>query len=207
MVDHLLAAAPADLAHHGGYPRAAHRPCEWDSAFAQQSEDLAEVLEFLDGDRVKGVELVEKLGVGADAIGYQYTQRVNISDARITGWEARADLPLANFTSSGPLSALGEWPRHFTLLANFTHLDLSGSRITSADWRRYIPRGRNLGMRFSFTKLSGNLLLNWRGRMLRDTATHARSWHHWCSHFAPHSPQHAAEEQINQCKKHQLQGV
>ncbi len=126
---------------------------------------------FSNQNIIADAALVEKLGVGADAIGYQYTQRVNISDARITGWEARADLPLANFTSSGPLSALGEWPRHFTLLANFTHLDLSGSRITSADWRRYIPRGRNLGMRFSFTKLSGNLLLNWRGRMLRDTAS------------------------------------
>jgi iron complex outermembrane recepter protein len=55
-------------------------------------------------------------------------------------------------------------------MANFTHLDLHGSRITSRDWRRYIPRSRNLGMRFSFTKLSGNVLLNWRGRMLRDTA-------------------------------------
>ncbi|MEQ1730879.1 MAG: TonB-dependent receptor [Vicinamibacterales bacterium] len=114
--------------------------------------------------------LLTELGLSNEALGYQYTRRVNVSDARITGWEARADLPLANFTSSGPLAGIGEWPRHFTLLANFTHLDLSGSRITSADWRRYIPRGRNLGMRFSFTKLSGNVLLNWRGRMLRDTA-------------------------------------
>lgn len=114
--------------------------------------------------------VLAELGLSNDALGYQYTRRVNVADARITGWEARADLPLANFTSAGPLSGIGEWPRHFTLTANFTHLDLSGSRITSADWRRYIPRGRNLGMRFSFTKISGNLLLNWRGRMLRDTA-------------------------------------
>jgi iron complex outermembrane receptor protein len=114
--------------------------------------------------------VLDRLGLTSDALGYQYTQRVNVSDARITGWEARADLPLANFTDRGPLAALGSWPKHFTLMLNLTHLDLSGSRITSADWRRYIPRGRNIGLRYSFAKVSGNLLLNWRGRMLRDSA-------------------------------------
>ncbi len=112
--------------------------------------------------------LLADLGLSNDALGYQYTRRINVADARITGWEARADLPLANFTQSW--GGVGEVAKHFTLMLNMTHLDLSGSRVTSADWRRYIPRSRNVGMRFSFTKLSGNILLNWRGRMLRDTA-------------------------------------
>lgn len=115
--------------------------------------------------------LLDQLGLSSDALGYQYTRRINISDARITGWEARADLPLANFTENGPLSVLGTWPRHFYLMTNFTHLTLSGSRVTASDWKRYIPRGRNIGLRFSSTKLSGNILVNWRGKMLRDTAS------------------------------------
>lgn len=114
--------------------------------------------------------LLDSLGLSSDALGYQYTRRINISDARITGWEARADLPLANFTEKGPLSVLGSWPKHFYLMLNVTHLQLSGSRVTASDWKRYIPRGRNIGLRFSSTKLSGNVLVNWRGKMLRDTA-------------------------------------
>lgn len=56
-------------------------------------------------------------------------------------------------------------------MINQTHLELSGSRITAADWKRYIPRSRNFGLRFSYPRLSGNLLLNWKGRMLRDTSS------------------------------------
>lgn len=114
--------------------------------------------------------LLDQLGVSSDALGYQYTRRINISDARIEGWEARVDLPLANLMSYAPLSGLGEWPKHFTLMANFTHLNLTGTRITASDWKRYIPRSRNLGLRFNFPKISGTLLVNWRGKMLRDTA-------------------------------------
>ncbi|WP_414663616.1 TonB-dependent receptor [Horticoccus sp. 23ND18S-11] len=114
--------------------------------------------------------LLAQLGVSNDALGYQYTRPINVADARITGWETRADLPLANFTEWVPSAMVGDVAKHFTLMANFTHLDLHGTRITSRDWRRYIPRSRNLGMRYSFAKISGNVLLNWRGRMLRDTA-------------------------------------
>lgn len=114
--------------------------------------------------------LLDQLGITEDAIGYRYTKRINISDARIEGWEARVDLPLANLLSFDALSGLGEWPKYFTVMANVTHLELSGSRVSASDWKRYIPRSRNLGLRFNFPKLSGTLLVNWRGKMLRDTA-------------------------------------
>ena len=88
----------------------------------------------------------------------------------IKGWEARLDLPLANLTGRWPFSYLGEWTKHFSVSYNMTHLGLSGSRVTATDWKRYIPRSRNIGLRFNFPKFSGNVLLNNRGRMLRDTA-------------------------------------
>lgn len=114
--------------------------------------------------------LLDELGVSSDALGYRYTKRINISDARIEGWEARIDLPLSNLMSYEVFSALGEWPKYFTLMTNVTHLELSGSRISASDWKRYIPRSRNIGLRFNFPRLSGTVLVNWRGKMLRDTA-------------------------------------
>ncbi len=125
---------------------------------------------FSSVNRIADQALLDQLGVSSDALGYQYTQRINLSDARIDGWEARADLPLTTFTQWEPLSFANNVAKHFTFMVNLTHLQLTGSRITASDWKRYIPRGRNLGLRFSFSKVSGNLLLNWRGKMLRDTA-------------------------------------
>lgn len=119
--------------------------------------------------------LLARLGLGPDALGYQYTHRINVSDARIQGWEAALDFPLSNFAEMGSLVApIGQsWLRHFAVRFNMTHLDLSGSRITSADWRRYIPRSRNASVHWRFPKFSGSVLVNWRGRMLRDTANNA----------------------------------
>lgn len=114
--------------------------------------------------------LLDQLGLSSDALGYQYTRRINISDARIDGWEARADLPLVNLTNLTMFSGLGDWLKPYTFTTNFTHLSLSGSRVTASDWKRFIPRGRNFGLRFNFPKISGMFLVNWRGKMLRDTA-------------------------------------
>jgi iron complex outermembrane recepter protein len=126
---------------------------------------------FSNVTQIANEALLAELGVGPEALGYEYTRRVNVSDARIEGWEARMDLPLATLGAWSPLSGFADqWGRHFTLMVNFTHLNLTGSRISSSDWKRYIPRGRNLGMRFNFGKFSGNVLANWRGKMLRDNA-------------------------------------
>ncbi len=116
--------------------------------------------------------LLDQLGVGSDALGYQYTRTINIADARITGWEADLSFPLANLSEIPALSSLGKsWLRYFTVTGNLTHLDLSGSRITSRDWKRYIPRSRNLGLHYVAHKFSARALLNWRGKMLRDTSS------------------------------------
>lgn len=121
-------------------------------------------------DRTADAALLDDLGLGSQYVGYRYRTRVNIGDAMIKGWEANLSLPLANLLTWGPMGRIGGWPKHFTVTYNMTHLGLSGSRVTATDWKRYIPRSRNIGLRFNFPKLSGNFLLNNRGRMLRDTA-------------------------------------
>jgi iron complex outermembrane recepter protein len=121
-------------------------------------------------DRPADAALLNELGFSQDYLGYRYRTRINIADAMIKGWEATVNMPLANLTAWSQLSALDGWARHFTVRYNMTHLGLSGSRVGPADWKRYIPRSRNIGLGFSFPKVSGNLMLNYKGRMLRDTS-------------------------------------
>ncbi len=126
---------------------------------------------FSNVNLVADTALLDQLGLSHDYVGYQYQTRVNVSDAMIKGWEANINLPLQNLTARGLLEPLDPVARHFSLMLNTTHLQLSGSRITASDWKRYIPRSRNAGLRFNFSRFSGNLLLNWKGKMLRDTAS------------------------------------
>jgi iron complex outermembrane receptor protein len=121
-------------------------------------------------DRTADAALVEDLGIGSQYVGYRYRTRINIGDAMIKGWEFNLNLPLANLAPWVPMRSLAEWTKRFAVTYNQTHLGLSGSRVTATDWKRYIPRTRNIGLRFNFPKVSGNFLLNKRGRMLRDTA-------------------------------------
>ena len=120
---------------------------------------------------VADTALLDSLGLSHDYVGYQYSTRVNVSDAMIKGWEVNLNFPLQNLTAAGPLERFDSFARHFTLGLNTTHLELSGSRITASDWKRYIPRSRNATLRFNYGKFSGNALLNWRGKMLRGTAS------------------------------------
>jgi TonB-dependent receptor len=115
--------------------------------------------------------LLTSLGLSQDYVGYRYSTRINIADAMIKGWEINAQLPLSNLTAWSPLSGFDSFAKHWWVTGNATHLELSGSRITATDWKRYIPRGRNFGLRFNFARVSGNVLLNWKGRMLRDTSS------------------------------------
>lgn len=126
---------------------------------------------FSNQNSVADIALLDQLGLSHDYVGYQYTTRVNISDAMIKGWEANIKVPLQNLTTWAPLHSLESVARHFTVGLNTTHLELSGSRITASDWKRYIPRSRNATLAFNFGKFSGNLLVNWRGKMLRDTSS------------------------------------
>ena len=124
---------------------------------------------FSSVNTVADIALLDKLGLSHDYVGYQYTTRINISDAMIKGWEVNLNVPFQNLTVWGPLERFDSFARHFTLGLNTTHLELSGSRVTASDWKRYIPRSRNATLRFNFGKFSGNMLLNWKGRMVRDT--------------------------------------
>jgi iron complex outermembrane receptor protein len=117
------------------------------------------------------VALLDELGLSHDYVGYQYSTRINISDAMIKGWEINLNLPLQNLTSWNRLERFDSFARHFTLGLNTTHLELSGSRVTPSDWKRYIPRTRNATLRFNWGKVSGNVLLNFRGKMQRDTSS------------------------------------
>lgn len=120
---------------------------------------------------VADTALLDTLGLSHDYVGYQYSTRVNVSDAMIKGWEATINLPLENLTAWAPLERFAPFARHFSIMLNTTHLELSGSRVTASDWKRYIPRSRNAQLRFNFGKFSGNALVNWRGKMLRDTSS------------------------------------
>jgi TonB-dependent receptor len=126
---------------------------------------------FSSVNQIADTALLDTLGLSHDYVGYQYTTRINISDAMIKGWEVNLNLPLQNLTAWSQLERIESFTRHFTIGLNTTHLELSGSRITPSDWKRYIPRSRNATLRFNFGKLSGNVLVNWRGRMQRDTST------------------------------------
>lgn len=114
--------------------------------------------------------LLDSLGLPHDYVGYDYQTRVNISNAMLKGWEVNAILPL---------DSLGVWGQHFQVTGNLTHVDLFGARTTPSDFQSFIPRGRNVGLRFIFPRVAGNLFLNWKGRMLRDTSsafTNAREY-------------------------------
>jgi iron complex outermembrane recepter protein len=117
--------------------------------------------------------LLDELGLPASYVGYRYTTRVNVGDARIEGWEASLVFPLAN------LPQLGTWGKYFTVRGNLTHLSLTGSRVGPGDFGNYTPRSRNFGVSFANKKLQANFLVNYKGKMLRDTSsafTNAREY-------------------------------
>lgn len=91
MVDDLMPAAFADGLHHAGNPWALACAGERDAALAEEAEDDFEVLEFLDGDRVKlgdaRVELVVFLEVEGGGGGFSLEVGVVNED----GGEAGAD--------------------------------------------------------------------------------------------------------------------
>lgn len=125
---------------------------------------------FANQSRVADAALLEELGLPEDYIGYNYTTRINVGDARIQGWEANVVFPLTNLAAWAPLASAERWGKPFELRGNITHLELSGSRTGAGDFGNYIPRAHNVGIRFNFTRFSGNILLNYKGKMLRDTS-------------------------------------
>lgn len=98
--------------------------------------------------------LAAELGLGDETIGYTYTTRINAGDARIDGLEL------------GYSQALG---KHFTVFANGTKLNLSGSKLS--DFSDFIPKTANLGFSWSYKRLSGMIKENYRGKQRREYKT------------------------------------
>ncbi|HEX2851730.1 MAG TPA: TonB-dependent receptor [Opitutaceae bacterium] len=121
-------------------------------------------------NRPADAALLEEIGLPSNLIGYEYRTRINVGDARITGWEANLVFPLENLTAWSPMERFAGVARHFTVRGNITHLQLSGSRTGPADFGNYIPRGRNIGLQFHSSRLTGGILVNYKGKMLRDSS-------------------------------------
>lgn len=104
--------------------------------------------------------LADELGIGSEFVGWSVSTTVNGGDARITGGEV-------NWVQ--PLAFLPGWGRHFTLKANGTKLDLSGSNL--ADFRGFIEQTGNFSVAFEKKPVSFNVTFNYRGRQKGTTAT------------------------------------
>lgn len=114
--------------------------------------------------------LLEELGLPSNLVGYEYRTRINVGDARITGWEANVVFPLENLAGWSVTERFAGVAKHFTVRGNITHLQLTGSRTGPADFGNYIPRGRNIGVQFNFARVSGGVFVNYKGKMLRDSS-------------------------------------
>lgn len=101
--------------------------------------------------------LIEELGLTEQELGYEYTTRINVGAARIDGIEL-------NYNQA--LGFLGGWAEPFTLMANYTRLNLSGEN--EADFSDFIPKAGNIGLQMNFGRLSAFLKWNYRGRQLRE---------------------------------------
>ncbi|HYC70375.1 MAG TPA: TonB-dependent receptor [Opitutaceae bacterium] len=126
---------------------------------------------FANLNSVADAALLDQLGLSQDYVGYRYTTRINVGDARIEGWEANLILPLANLARWTGQVGADSWLNHFTIRGNITRLDLTGSRVGPSDFGNYIPKAHNIGLNFAFPRLTGNVLFNHKGKMLRDDSS------------------------------------
>ncbi len=104
--------------------------------------------------------LLASLDLPSEYLGYRYTTRINVGDARIKGLEL-------NYVQ--PLDFLGEWGRNLSLMANYTKLSLSGER--TADFSNFIPEAGNIGLRYAAGRFSIFGKWNYRGAELREPKT------------------------------------
>ncbi len=95
---------------------------------------------------------LQQVGLDPRYVGWNLTSQFNSGDARIDGYEV-------NVRHS--LRAMGNWGRHFTVFANATHLELSGSSLAS--FENFIPNTGNAGFSFNWGRLTFMPRLNYRG--------------------------------------------
>ena len=103
---------------------------------------------------------IDTLGLPADTLGFDYSSRKNIGDAKIQG---------AEFSVRHNLEFMGEWGRSFTVFANATKLNLSGPN--DADFAKFIEQSGNLGIDFSRKPLKISLKANYRGEQRLNNQT------------------------------------
>lgn len=118
-------------------------------------------------------ELLDALGLSHEYVGYNYRTRINVGDARITGYE---------FNYQQSLEFLGNWAKPFGLFANYTKLKLEGNQ--SANFSNFIPETGNVGFSVNYKRLSFLVKYNYRGKQRREfkndyagAAEYIRPWH------------------------------
>jgi TonB-dependent receptor len=101
--------------------------------------------------------IADSLGLSSDYIGWYYSTRINVGDARIDGMELSYEQSLGIF---------GSWAEPFSVFANYTKLKLEGQN--AADFTDFIPETANLGVRAAFKRFSAFAKWNYRGKQLRE---------------------------------------
>jgi TonB-dependent receptor len=113
---------------------------------------LKEIRDFFANDvRIATAADLEALGVDPQYVGWQLSTKYNSGRARVAGLE----LSLRH-----SLAPLGTWGRFFTVFANATRLQLSGSQ--QADFSGFIPENANWGV--TFTRKPITLIAKWNYR-------------------------------------------
>ncbi|MDP0501642.1 MAG: TonB-dependent receptor [Verrucomicrobiota bacterium JB022] len=117
-----------------------------------------EIVNFFTNSRqVVDQALMDELGLPEYTRGWEYQTERNGGDARIQGVE---------FNYEQPLTPLGDWGRHFTLMLNYTYLQLEGEN--EADFNDFIPRTGNAAVKFTAGKWLAFMKWNYRGRQFRE---------------------------------------
>jgi iron complex outermembrane recepter protein len=119
---------------------------------------------------------IDLLGLPSDTLGFIYSSRKNIGDAKIQGFE---------FDFRHHLGLLGDFGRSFTVFGNATKLNLDGP--FEADFARFIESSGNLGVDYSRKPFKISLKANYRGlqRLAPQTGGQYGSANQFREYYAP----------------------
>lgn len=101
--------------------------------------------------------LIEELGLPQETLGYTYETDINVGDARVQGIE---------FSYQQPLDFLGPWGERFTVILNYTKLELEGSN--EGDFSDFIPKTGNAAIKYSHGRWLAFAKWNYRGKQRRE---------------------------------------
>lgn len=117
-------------------------------------------------------EILNSLGLDSRYVDWIISTRINVGDARVSGFE---------FNFIQPLTFIPRWGRHFNFTASGAILHLQGAE--GASFERFIPKSGNLGLTFSRQPIVIMAKVNYRGlqRLVREESTAPNAW----SYIAP----------------------